>query len=249
MTMRRMLAVVMVCMAVGTVKAEVSPDDVLRAIDQMTPEQVMALSHKLESRFWEPIPTGFFTRMAIDVAVGGSQVHATGVDRMALSGGTMDVDDPAGVDIGILWRFNDPRQKMGIRFGSLTARDSNLGDAGYSRADLVGSHVVVPWHMQWLRSASFSLWTEASVGVGYVQIDTVDTPAGSGSTVRTLDREFVQGDLQAGASWYLNPAVNVFLAGGYRFADSVQLEEGGRKTDLKYDGSGPFGRIGLGVNF
>lgn len=246
---RKILAVAMVCMAVGAAKAEVSPEAILQAVDRMTPEQVMELSQKLESRFWEPIPSGFFTRMAIDIAVGANRVHATGIDGMALSGGAMDVDEPSGLDVGILWRFNDPRVKLGIRFGSQTARDSNLGDAGYSRADLVGSYMVVPLHVQWLHRPTYSLWTEASAGVGYVEIDTVDTPLGSASTLRTLDRAFAQGDLQAGASLQLNPAVGVFLACGYRFAEVVKLEEGGRKSDLRYDGSGVLGRIGLAFNF
>jgi len=43
--------------------------------------------------------------------------------------------------------------------------------------------------------------------------------------------------------------LTLFLSAGYRFAESVDLEEGGRTSGVKFDASGFSGRFGLGVNF
>lgn len=52
-----------------------------------------------------------------------------------------------------------------------------------------------------------------------------------------------------GVSLRLNPVISVFLSGGYRVSESVNLEEGGSETVLEFDASGWMGRFGLGINF
>jgi hypothetical protein len=235
--------------AAGAARAELTPEELLQTVDRMNPDQVLALSKKLEARFWEPIPSGFFMRMALDLGVSAGPIDSTGVEDLSLSGGAMDLEDVGGVDVGLLWRFNNPRYKLGLRFGSFMAEDSNLRETGYSRAELTGGHVTIPLNVQWVRCPRWMLWTEAAVGVGNAQLDTVDTPAGEATTMRRFDGDYVLADVQAGVSVRLNPAISLFLSGGYRFAESVKLEEGGRETGHELDMSGGFGRVGVGFNF
>jgi hypothetical protein len=245
----RWAALALLAGVAGVARAELTPEELLKTVDRMSPDQVLALSQKLEARFWEPIPSGFFMRMAVDVGVSAGRIDSTGVERMSLSGGRMDLEDVGGVDVGLLWRFNNPRYKLGMRFGSFMAEDSNLRDSGYSRAELTGGHVTIPLNVQWVRCPRWLLWTEAAVGGGSARLDAVDTPAGEATTMRRFEGDYVLADVQAGVSVRLNPAISLFLSGGYRFAESVKLEEGGQKTGLELDMSGGFGRAGIAFNF
>jgi len=244
----RILAVLFLIWAVGA-HGETSPDDLIRAVDQMTPEQVHEFQQKLEAKMWKPVPQGFFTRMAVDLGVSYSSLHTVNLSSLSLSGGEMDVDQVSGLDLGLLWRLFDERFRFGLRFGSWAATDSNLGEAGYSRADVAGGSLSLAANYQWVRSDSWLLWTEIAPGVGSVALETVNTPSGEATTLRSFDGSFAQVDLQGGASWRLNPVLSLFLSAGYRFAESVDLEEGGRTSAVKFDASGFTGKLGLGVNF
>jgi hypothetical protein len=245
-----MLTAMAVAAACGmTAWGEVTPDEVIGAVDKMTPAQANQFSQKLESKLWKPVPEGFFSRMAVDFGVSAGTLDETGVSDLRLSGGDMDVDSVGGFDIGIFWRVFDPRFRLGLRLGSWGAEDSNLELPGYSRVELYGGTVAVAANMQWVRKPNWLLWTEVAAGSGAVELDIVNTPTGQATTWRTYDGEYALLDLQAGVAWRLNPILSLFASGGYRFAESVDLEEGGVETGLDFDGSGGYGRIALGVNF
>ena len=40
-----------------------------------------------------------------------------------------------------------------------------------------------------------------------------------------------------------------FLSGGYRFAEDIDLEEGGRKTGATLDATGPVATLGFALGF
>jgi hypothetical protein len=247
--MKRMLAIMMMVACGMAAKAEVTPDEVLGAVDKMTPEQAHAFSQKLEAKLWQPVPEGFFSRMALDMGVSGGSLDDAGLSGLTLSGGDLDVESVGGLDLGIFWRLFDPRFRLGLRMGSWGSTDSNLGPAGYSRVDLLGSTLALAANMQWVRNPNWLIWTEVAPGSGSVRMDVVDTPVGQATTLRSFDGGYALLDLQAGAAWRLNAILSVFVSGGYRFAESIDLEEGGTETALDFNASGGFGRVGVGVNF
>jgi hypothetical protein len=228
---------------------EVSPADLIQAVDQMSPEQAHELQQKLEAKLWEPVPQGFFTRMAVDIGVSYSSLDRVDLAPLSLSSGRLDVDEVSGMDVSLLWRLFSERFRFGLRFGSWAARDSDFGEAGYSRADVVGGNLSLVANYQWIRSDSWLVWTEVAPGAGSIAVETVDTPADQSTTLRSFDGSFGLLDLQAGASWRFNRVLCLFLSGGYRFAESLDLDEGGRATTVEVDARGPVGRFGLGVNF
>ncbi len=230
-------------------RAEVTPDDLIRAVDQMSPEQVHAFQQKLEAKMWEPVPQGFFTRMAVDLGVSYASLDTLDLSSVPLSGGNMNVDQVGGIDVGLLWRLSGERFRIGLRLGSWAAVDSNLGEGGYSRAEVTGGSLALAANYQWVRSGSWLIWTEMAPGVGSVEVETVNTPSGEATTLRSFDGSFAQVDLQGGASWRFNPVLTLFLSAGYRFAESVDLEEGGQTSGVTFDASGFNARAGLGVNF
>lgn len=233
-----------------TAEAAVSPDDVLQAIDQMTVEQIHQLHQKLEAKIWEPVPEGFFTRLSADFGGSYSRLDKVDLSSVSLSGGDLDVKDAGGANFGLLWRVGaGDRFRLGTRFGSWHVRDSNRADEGYSRADVYGGLVSLAVNYQIMRSDSWILWTEVAPGGGWIGVDTLDTPAGAASTLRSFDRSFTHVDLQAGGSWRLNSAISFYLSGGYRWSEAVNLKEGGGSTDVRVDASGFGGRLGLAVNF
>jgi hypothetical protein len=229
---------------------QVTPDDLIRAVDQMTPDQVNELQQKLDAKQWKPIPEGFFTRMSIDLGVSYSSLDTVDLGSLAMSGGDMDVENVSGLDLGLLWRVGEgDRFRLGVRLGGWGAIDSNLAEAGYSRVELVGGYLALAANYQLIRSKSCLVWTEIAPGAGSVTIDTLNTPTGQPSTLRSFDGSFGQVDFQAGASWRFNPIMTLFMSGGYRLAESVDLEEGGRTRDAEFDASGFVGKFGLGVNY
>lgn len=226
----------------------VSPEDLINAVDAMTPEQVQLFQQKLEARFWEPVPEGFFTRMGVDVAATVSTPDKANLSSVSLSGGPMDLDTVAGASFGLLWRVTNERLRLGLRVDQGVAMDSNLTDAGYSRVTLNTGTMSLAVNVQCLRTDRWLLWTEVAPGFGYVEVETVNTPTGQPTTIRSLDQAFSHVDLVAGVSWRMNPVLSLFLSGGYRVAESVDLDEGGRSTPVAFDASGFTGRLGLGIN-
>jgi hypothetical protein len=244
------LVVVWACVCGVAAYGQLTPDDLIKAVDQMTPAQVNEFQQKLDAKLWKPVPEGFFTRMSADVGVSGSSLDTVDLGSLTLSGGKMDVESVSGVDLGLLWRVGDgDRFRLGVRFGGWGAIDSNLAEAGYSRAELTGGYLKLAANYQLIRSKSCLVWAEIAPGAGSVTMDTVDTPTGQPSTLRSFDGSFGQVDFQAGASWRFNPILSLFLSGGYRWAESVDLEEGGKTRDAEFDASGFVGKFGLGVNY
>ena len=242
-------AAIMLLMCGMTVRGAVSPDELIRTVDQMSPEQAQEFRQKLEAKLWTPVPMGFFRRMAIDFGGSSSSLDTVDLQSLSLSGGRMEVDRASGGDIGLLWRVFNERFRLGLRSSSWVATDANLGKGGYSRVDLSGGSLSLAANYQWVRSEACLLWTELASGSGRIAIETVDTPNGQPTTLRFFDGSFGQLDIQAGASWRFNPVLTLFMSGGYRFAESVDLDEGGITRPVKFDASGFLGRFGLGVNF
>ncbi len=238
-----------VVLAAVVTRGAVTPQDVLDAVDRMTPEQVVELYQKLDARLWRPIPAGFFTRLGADVALSATSIDSVDLPALRLSAGDLDLEQAGGADFGLLWRVSAQRLRVGLRLSSIAARDSDLEATGYSRAELAAGAVALAINHQWIRTAHWLVWTEAAPGWAAVRLETIDTPAGGPTTLREFDGAYAQLVLQAGVALRFNPALALSLAAGYRFCDSVELEEGGRKSGLELDASGWVTRLGLAVNF
>lgn len=228
---------------------KVTPDDLINAADQMTSEQVYTLYQKLESKVWKPLPEGFWTRLAARLSISGNAFDEVDLSALDLSAGEMCLDSPGGSEVTLLWRAFSPKFHMGIELGSWYAEDSDLTAAGYSQAELGAGYAAFAVSYQLIRARRAIIWTDVGLGGGGVQVQTVDTPAGMPTTLREFDGSFALANLRLGIAWRANPMLTVFFTGGYRFAESVDLEEGGECTDLQFDASGGSGQFGLGFNF
>ncbi len=237
-------------MSPAITQAEVTPDHLLQAIEEMSPEQVRSLHQTLRQKHSAaPTSKRHAKGKALDVGFSYSSFDTVNLSSVTQSGGNMNLDDVRGFDIGLLWRPAGERFLLGFRFGNWMANDSNLGEGGYTRADLKGGYFSVAANYQLVRSDAWILWAEVAPGFGNIDLKTIDTPNEAATTLRFFDGSFVQADLQAGISYRCRPHVTVFLSGGYRFAESINLEEGGRKSDLTFDASGFTGKWGIGFNF
>lgn len=247
--MKTIFATVVSSLTLTLAAQAVTPEDLIEAVDRMSPDQAFELKQKLDAKLLKPVPPAFFTRMAFDFGTVFSIPDTVDLGAMPLSGGEMDLDPIEGFDFGILWEIADPRFRLGFRFGGWSAIDSNLGDGGYSRAELAGGHASLAANCQWVRSKSWLLWTEVAPGMGAVALETLNTPAGQATTVREFSEAFGLVDLQSGVSMRINPIFSIYVSGGYRFAEAVDLEEGGRRSDVEFDASGFIARCGVGINF
>jgi hypothetical protein len=247
--MKNIVAIGLLALGITSASAEVTSQDLLNAVDKMTPSEADAFSRKLESKLWRPVPEGFFSRLAVDVGVSGGTLESLDMSSVTRSGGELDLDSVGGAEAGLLWRAFNPQLRLGLRMEAWTTSDSDLEPSGYSRADLEGGSVLLVANYQWVRRDTWLLWTEVGAGGGSAQLDTIDTPAGQATTLRSFDKTYNVVALQGGLSWRFNPVMSLFGAGGYQFAESVDFEEGGEDSAVELDASGPFARFGLGFNY
>jgi hypothetical protein len=241
------VAAAMVLLPCG-LRAEVGAQDLLNAVDKMTPDEAQLFYQKLESKFWKPLPEGFFTRMSVSIAAEGSGIAKVRPDNLSQTGAKLDMNRAGGGQVTILWNVCDPKLRLGVEFGSLLASDSKLEDDNYARMDLQSGLGALVVNYQLVKRPHWYLFTQATVGVGGARLETLDTPKGQASTMRSYDASFTWAQLQAGAAWRPNPVLTLFLSGGYLFAERVDLKEGGDEHHGQLDLSGASGRLGLAFN-
>ena len=236
-------------LAAGTATAQVTPEDVLSAVDEMSPEQVYELYEKLDAKLWHPLPEGFFTRLGVLFSVSGTTFDKVNLSSLGLAVGGLDVDRASGAEMSLLWQCFDPRFHLGVRGGSWYSRDSDRAAAGFSRVEVEGGHLSLACTYRLVRETEWQVWAEAAVGVAGMTVDILNTPLGAASTVRELEAGMWMGDIGAGAAWRFNPVLSLFGALGYRLTEDVDLEEGGDDIGASVDASGVSGRIGISANF
>jgi len=238
-------------LTVTSFAAELTPEELIRAVDKMTPEQTVELMQRFDAKFWQPIPLGFFRRMAVDVGLSWSRPDSLTGSILDSASASPDLDQWGGLDFSILWRVDSRRTRLGLRFSSWAARDADMQAAGYTRAEALASQIALGLNYQWFTSPTspWIVWTEVSPGWATYELDVVNTPTGAATTWRTFEASYGFLDLFAGFSFRFNRALCLLVSGGYRFSDSADLDEGGRDVGSTIDTSGPVVRVGLGVNF
>lgn len=227
----------------------VNAEDLIKIVDEMTPEQAYEFQNKLDASGFKPIPKGFFSRLTIDVSGGVSKFDRVDLSGITLSAGSLKVDEVSGQRVGIAWKICDDYLRLGFSGTEWHAEDSLLSDGKYSQAELAATDFSITVTGQWIRTKSLLLWTKLGAGVGAVELDIVDTPANNGSTVRKLNADFPVVDVEVGMAWRFNPIFSLGLSGGYRFSEEVNFEEGGKEIGAKIDPSGYTARVGVNVNF
>jgi hypothetical protein len=226
-----------------------TPEDLIRAVDAMSPGQAQLFAQKLQSKAWKPVPEGFFTRMSVSLSVSGDPFDEVRLKGVRQSAGEQNVEDVGGTEATVLWNVIDPRFRVGFEIGSWVAGDSALTPAGYTDVALQGGYGALVVNWQILRKPAWLLFAQVSAGGGSAQVEVTDTPAGQPTTIRRLDAAFPLAQASMGAAWRPNSVLSLFASGGYRFADQVQLEEGGEERAAEIDASGASARLGIGVNF
>lgn len=240
---------VVVALAVGTASAQTTAEDMVKAVDQMTPDQAYEFSNTLEAKLWKPVPKGFFSRLAVTYGVSSWSLDDADLGGLTPSVNTLDVDAAGGTELGLLWEVLTPGLRLGARFSGFEASDSDLTGGGYSRIALTGGTASLAANYQFVQSAKWLWWVEGSVGLGGLAVETVDTPQGVPTTLRELDGDFAVAELRAGVAWRFNPVLSLLASAGYRFAEQCTLDEGGRSSGYAVDASGFGAQLGLGVNF
>ena len=249
MKLKMMMVAAALALLPCSVRAESSAQALLNTVDKMTPEEAQLFQQKLEAKFWQPLPESFFSRMSVSLAMEASGLAKVNPGSLSKTGGELDMNRASGGDVTILWNVFDPKLRLGLELGSLLASDSKLADGNYARMDLQSGLGALVVNYQLIKRPHWYLFTQATAGVGGARLDTLDTPKGQASTMRSYDASFSWAQLQAGAAWRPNPVLTLFLSGGYRFAERVDLKEGGDGHHGQLDMSGASGRLGLAFNF
>ena len=230
-------------------RAETSPQDLLNAMDKMTPDEAQLFYQKLEAKYWQPLPEGFFTRMGAVLSFEASGLAKVRPASQSQLGSTLDLSHAAGGEMALLWNVCDSKLRIGLEFGTLLASDSILANGSYAREDFQAGLGALVVNYQLVREQHWQLFTQAAAGVGSARLDTLDTPKGQATTIHSYDASFPWAQLQAGLAWRPNPVLTLFASGGYRFAGNADLSEGGDEHHGKLDVSGATGRLGFGFNF
>lgn len=229
---------------------EIAPEDILKAIDQMTPEQAHEVEAKLAKRQWDPVPGGFFERLALNGSIAVLTMDEIDLDAFKLSTGEdLELEALGGSQMSIMWRLFSERFRAGFKFAGYMAEDSDMGPGGYSSVELTNDTAAITANYQIIRSNSFLWWTEASLGGGNLAMEIIDTPVGEATSVRHLKKEYGFGELASGIAWRFNSKLSLNGFAGYQFADEIELEEGGKSTGIELEPKGWKAGLGLSYNF
>lgn len=242
--------IMMVFIGIPMVSAETTPEDILRAVDQMTPEQAHELQRKIAKRQWDPVPGGFFDRLAIRGSFNVQSVKDIDLAALNLSSGNdLDLDVMGGGEFTVLWQLFSDRFRTGFKGAALYAEDSDISTAGYSRVELNQNAAALVANYQLVRADKFLWWTEAGLGGGSITMEVLDTPSGGSSTLLEYEKDYGLAELSTGIEWRFNSELSLNVHVGYQFAEEIELEQAGQKTALSIDPSGVKGGLGLSYNF
>lgn len=225
--------------------AQVAPEELIKAVDAMTPEQARELRHTLGEKL-APSP-----RASFYIAPSMSKYNKTGVEEgVKFSADEPDVSKIMGLAIGFTCEVL-PMVRIGPELGLNSVMDSDYKkDRGYSRATLqtVDGALVVQVKPMGFRHGS--LWLDAAGGYGSAWLETLNTPSSENdsSTVREKSAGYWFVTPRLGAAWKLGRYAALFGTAGYRFAESVSMKQGGESTGPSFDSSGYEFRLGLGFN-
>ncbi len=228
--------------------AEVTPDELLQAVDRLSPAQAQQFSQSLEAKTWEPVPKAIFHRLALTLGFGVGQMADLDLGGTDVSNRGLDNDTVGEFELGLSWWLGRPEWRLGLRMGSYGSEDSGMDDAGYASAELMGSYSEIVLGYQFQRTPTWILWADLGLGGASAELETLNTPAAGGTTLRRYDGDYNLLDLRAGAAWRMNPVLALFATGGYRLASETDLEQADTATGPELDASGPFGQIGLAAN-
>lgn len=225
-----------------------TPDAVIKAVEQMTPEQAYEFSQKLEARMWEPVPECIFTRLGFFISSAGTSLEKVDVSGLGLADCDLNIEDMSGVECGIIWRVAN-KTRVGLKGSFWMSQDSSLTEAGYSRAELDVSEMSLALNQRLIEKPRWALWTELDLGFRLAQLQTVNTPADAATTDRYFEGGFLVANAQLGLAWRLNRLLSLYGAGTWCFSSSENFYEGGEESNLEIDASGIRVHIGLGMNY
>lgn len=249
-----LVAVLLLASATGAVAqtdAPVTPQQLIEAVDAMSPDQARDITARLIRKMQaDRKATSYAPRMGASLAVGlASTFDEVSLPPHEWSGGTPDLEDVSAAELTALWRCRSDRFHWGLRLASFASEDSDMTDAGYTRGRLDAYELTLATQVQIVRAKRWLLWIEIAGGRGSAYLETLDTPTEAASTVREFDGDYWLGDARAGVAWRCSPLCSFYLSGGYRLAEDVDLEEGGSETDATVDPSGPIGMVGFALGF
>lgn len=247
---RFFMSLMMIFVLVSVGSAETTPEDILQAIDQMTPEQAHDLQRKLAKRQWEPVPGGFFDRLAIRGSINAQSLEDVDLSSLGLSSGDdLELDAVGGSEVAVMWQLFGDKFRAGVKFAGMYAEDSDITAAGYSRVELTQNTAALVANYEVVKTVKFLWWTEAALGGGNIALEVLDTPSGEASTLSKFDQGYGLAELTTGVEWRFNPELALSLYVGYQFAEEIELDQADRKTDITIDPSGVKGGLGLSYNF
>ncbi len=244
------ITMTIILMSVSMLSAETTPEDILKAVDQMTPEQAHELHKKITKRQWDPVPTGFFDRLAIKGSMNVQSLKDVNISSLNLSSGKdLNLETIGGSEFGILWQVFNDRFRAGFKLAALAAEDSDMSTTGYSSVEMTLNTAALVANYQLVKSNKFIWWTEAALGGGNIDMEVLDTPTGGPSTLARYDKGYGMGELTTGIDWRFNSELSLNLYAGYQFSEDVKMKQADQTTGITVDTSGVKGGMGLSYNF
>lgn len=245
---RVMVGCVATLCVMGHAWAETTPDEIVAAVDKMTPEQAQELFHSVAKKMHENKGERRGSGLGLALSTAYASFDKVEVPFSTSAGEKLNIDEPWGAQLDITSRCRCERMRWGLRLAGWTPQDADISDAGYTRATLAAYEVSVLANVQLVRKPRFLVWGEAAGGRGSAALETLDTPAGEASTLRELTANYWVGDVRAGVAWRSRPGCAVFGTGGYRFANDTKWKEADRDTSARLDTSGFVASIGVAFN-
>jgi opacity protein-like surface antigen len=241
-------AMAVVAAGLGVQAADLSPEDLIKAVDKMTPEQAHQVKRELDSKSRQTRSYAWLSQFSVEFAGVWERFDKYGIENERFSADKPDLEKSMGGALALQWKPLD-YLGLGVEYGFYAGSDKDLSNGSYSSAKLLGSHTAARIRLEFLKQRYVLAWADASVGMGSVAIETVDTPRGQATTLREYDADYWFATPAVGLAFRCTEGFSIFGQAGYRFCEKVDLKQGGSKlSDRELDGSGVELRLGVGFN-
>ena len=214
----------------------------------MTPEQARQVKRELDKKSWQAPGYAWLSQISLDFTGVWERFDKYGIENEGFSADKPDLEKSAGCALALQWKPLD-YLGLGVEYGFYAGSDSDLSNGSYSSAKLFGTHTAGRIRLNFLKQRRVMAWLDATLGLGSVAIETVNTPAGHPTTMREYTANYLFATPAVGLAFRCTERLSVFGQAGYRFCEKVDLKEGGSKlSDHELDGSGVELRLGVGFN-
>lgn len=124
---RATVIVMAMCSGLGAQAADIAPEDLVKAVDKMTPEQAHQLKRELDNKSRQTRKYAWFSRFSVEFAAVWERFDKYGIENESFSADKPDLEKSMGGVLALQWKPLD-YLGLGVEFGFYAGSDKDLSN-------------------------------------------------------------------------------------------------------------------------